>query len=122
MILYFGDFDPSGQDIPRSLMDNLNFFETWPQVEMIALTLQDIITHDLPSNFTKSSDNRSAKFIEQNGDCAVELDALPVQVLQQRIRESIEAYMDLEALARVRVIEDDIRNKLREEVGKGSIM
>ncbi|MBT9167460.1 MAG: hypothetical protein DDT19_00798 [Syntrophomonadaceae bacterium] len=38
VILYFGDFDPSGEDIVRALRESLNFFGTSPRIEKVALT------------------------------------------------------------------------------------
>ena len=88
-ILYFGDFDPSGEDIVRALKESLNFFGISPEIEKIALTSQDVKDYDLPPDFTKKTDSRSAKFVERFGDIAVELDALPLPILQKKIRDSI---------------------------------
>jgi hypothetical protein len=97
-LLYFGDFDPSGEDICRALEEGLKFFGVFPKVEKVALTQNDVITYSLPPDFTKATDTRSKAFIERFGDMAVELDALPLPVLQKKIREAIEANLDLSAL------------------------
>ena len=80
-VLYFGDFDPSGEDMVRSLEERLNFFGVYPEIIKCALVLDDIKQYNLPSDFTKVSDTRSAAFVEKYGDLAVELDALPADVL-----------------------------------------
>ena len=102
IVPYFGDFDPSGEDMLRSLQERLAYFETSPQIEKVAITKQDIIDHELPPDVTKAADTRRATFVAKWGDNAVELDALPVQVLRERIKKAVERHMDLEALAHVR--------------------
>ena len=88
------------------------FFETRPEIIKIALTSEDITKYNLPPDFTKKTDTRAKKFIEQHGDIAVELDALPLPILQQKIRESIEENIDLEAFDEVRKIEDQEKQGL----------
>jgi len=112
-ILYFGDFDPSGEDIVRAIRDSYVYFtDDVPEVIKVALTRDDIDEYNLPPDFTKSTDSRSAKFVEEHGDIAVELDALPLPVLQRKIRDSIGDYMDLEAITEVEEIESKERIKL----------
>jgi len=104
-ILYFGDFDPSGEDMVRSLRDRFAFFGCFPEIVKCALTHDDIAAYNLPSDFTKATDSRRARFVAKYGDVSVELDALPIDVLQESIRNEIEARMDLDALERTRVEE-----------------
>ena len=111
-ILYFGDFDPSGEDIVRALKDSLNFFGLSPEIEKIALTKQDVIDYDLPPDFTKKTDSRSAKFVKKYGDIAVELDALSLPVLQEKIRESIEDRLNMDALRKTKSVEVKERAEL----------
>lgn len=104
-IIYFGDFDPSGEDMVRSLEERLNFFGVFPDVIKCALTFEDITAYSLPPDFTKSTDTRRAGFVAKYGDVSVELDALPVEVLQQRIRDEVESRMDMGALEATRQTE-----------------
>ncbi len=97
-VLYFGDFDPSGEDMVRSLEERLNRLEVYPTIIKCALTADDIKRYNLPPAFTKSTDTRQAGFVALHGDVAVELDALPVNVLRQRIKDEVQARMDLNAL------------------------
>lgn len=83
-----------------------------PEIKKIALTPEDVIKYDLPPDFTKKTDSRAAKFIKKYGDQAVELDALPLPVLQQKIRQSIEENIDLEAFKEIQAIEERERRKL----------
>ena len=109
-ILYFGDFDPSGEDMVRALEESLANPDlpnggSFPTVIKCALTPGDIATYNLPPDFTKATDTRQAAFVEKYGDVAVELDALPVAVLRDRIVREVEARMDLDALERTRTDE-----------------
>jgi len=116
-ILYFGDFDPSGEDIVRALKDSLEFFETCPEIIKVALTADDIKEYDLPPDFAKKTDTRAKAFIAKNGDLAVELDALPVQVLQSKIETSIKNIMDMEALITTLRAEEHERLELAQMIG-----
>jgi hypothetical protein len=101
VVLYFGDFDPSGEDMVRSLRDRLAYFACFPQIVKCALTREDIDRYSLPPNFTKPTDTRAAKFIQAHGDISVELDALPADVLISRLVEEVEMRLDLGALEKV---------------------
>jgi hypothetical protein len=114
VVLYFGDFDPSGEDMVRSLRERLAFFQSSPQIVKCALTMEDIEEYNLPPDFTKATDTRRAKFVERWGDVSVELDALPVDVLRARIAAEVELRMDMEKLAEVRKLEERERTRLKE--------
>lgn len=77
------------------------------------MTKQDVIDYRLPPDFTKKTDSRAKKFIERYGDMAVELDALPLPALQEKIRESIEANLDLSALNVVLLQEEADQERLQ---------
>ncbi|MBT9167459.1 MAG: hypothetical protein DDT19_00797 [Syntrophomonadaceae bacterium] len=73
--------------------------------------------YNLPPDFTKETDSRSKKFVERYGDLAVELDALPVPVLREKIRTAIEENLDLSKLDAVREIEEQEVGRLAELIG-----
>lgn len=83
-----------------------------PEVVKCALTTGDIALHQLPPDFTKATDTRRAAFVERHGDVAVELDALPVAVLRDRITSEIASRMDHEALEQTRQLEHQRRQRL----------
>ncbi len=90
-ILYFGDFDPSGQDIPRCVIDELR--DTWEaevDLDQIALTQEQIAEYSLPPAPAKSTDSRTPRFVAAYGDDTVELDALRPDVLQGLLRQALE--------------------------------
>lgn len=116
-VLYFGDFDPSGEDMVRSLRERLWELGSEPEIVKCALTFEDIGHYDLPPDFTKPTDTRSAAFVAQYGDVAVELDALPPNVLRERIRDEVRRRMDLDALEQTREAERADRRRLDELLG-----
>ncbi len=90
VVLYFGDFDPSGEDMVRSLEERLNDLGCYPDIEKVALTLEDIERYHLPPDFAKTTDSRAAAFVARYGTrSSVELDALPVDVLRERVQEAV---------------------------------
>jgi hypothetical protein len=94
-ILYFGDFDPSGQDIPRSIQDEMR--ETWGaevSLDLIALTAGEIEEYRLPPAPAKQTDSRTPGFLAAHGAGTVELDALPPDVLERLIVEAVEREID----------------------------
>ena len=99
IILYFGDLDPSGKDMPRDIEDRLKILKTPITVKEIALTEEDIRQYNLPRNPTKPKDSRNEWFIKKYGiTYAVELDALSPDILRKKIREAIKEHVDLDKL------------------------
>lgn len=79
-VLYFGDFDPSGEDMHRSQIERFATLGVYPKIPKVALIHQD--ARRLPGDVTKADDTRAAAFVAKYGDLAVELDALPVDELR----------------------------------------
>jgi hypothetical protein len=101
VLLYFGDLDPSGKDMPRDIKDRLSLLGNNPVMREVALTKQDIVKYELPRNPAKKWDARNKWYKEKYCiDYAVELDALPPEVLKGKIRSAIEEYCDLPKLVR----------------------
>lgn len=113
-VLYFGDFDPSGEAMVESLRERLAYFDCYPQIMKCALTMEDIRRYGLPPDFAKKTDSRAKKFIERNGDVSVELDALPADVLISRLVEEIESRLDMAALQSVKARESEEQQRLVE--------
>jgi len=86
MILYFGDYDPSGEDIPRSIGENLSKMGVDVEMKRIALMEEQVIEMSLPPAPIKIGDSRSAKW---GGLGQVELDAIEPNILQRMCREAI---------------------------------
>jgi hypothetical protein len=115
-VLYFGDFDPSGEDMHRSLQERFATLGVYPEVPKVALTHED--ARVLPGDVTKADDSRAAAFVAKYGDLAVELDALPVDQLRSRIRQGVEEWMDMEALAENARIEREQQQQLRDGIDR----
>jgi hypothetical protein len=111
-VLYFGDLDPSGEDMVRSLCERLAFFNCHPEIIKCALNPDDVTRYNLPPDFTKATDTRQAGFVAKFGDVAVELDALPASVLRTRLENELRQRLDLDALAEVRDAERLDRERL----------
>ena len=91
IVLYFGDFDPSGIDIERDLSDRLEKYKAGDfVVKRVALTSDQIKTYNLPPMPVKRSDARSDSFLAEHGDTSVELDALEPNIFQRMVAKSIE--------------------------------
>jgi hypothetical protein len=117
-ILYFGDFDPSGQDIERNIREKFSeTFNVRVNVERIALTREQIDEFELPPQPAKRTDARYESFVEEHGNLAVELDALPPDELRRLIRESVDEYFDESWYQnKVKPKEEEERDHLRERV------
>jgi hypothetical protein len=91
-ILYFGDYDPSGKDIPRSLEANVRRMGVDINVHSdIALTEAQIRAMGLPGVPPKKSDSRTANW---TGGDVVELDAVEPKTLSKIVRDEIKKYFD----------------------------
>jgi len=114
IILYGGDYDPSGMDITRALQARLTRYGADVTVKRIALSLEQIREYNLPPMPAKTSDARYAQFVADTGGAdAVELDALEPPVLQQIVRDAVKEEIDWEAWdKRVKEIRDT-RDKMR---------
>jgi len=95
VLIYAGDFDPSGEDIQRDFRDRADCFE---EVIRVALTPEQIEEYRLPEQMGKSTDSRAAQFVAKHGKLVqVELDALPPNVLRDQYANAISAYWDTDA-------------------------
>lgn len=76
IILYFGDYDPSGEDIQSAIGDRLKDLASTSHVDIrkIAITRDQIQQYQIPPMPTKAKDPRRNRFVAQHGDVAVELD------------------------------------------------
>jgi hypothetical protein len=98
VVLYFGDFDPSGVDIERDLSERLGKYDAGDfTVRRIALTNDQITKYDLPPMPVKTSDARSEGFLETYGNKSVELDALDPNTLKLMVAQSISSHINLDA-------------------------
>jgi hypothetical protein len=114
-VYQFGDHDPSGVLIPKSLEENLGEMCEQlrcppPIVTRVALTEAQIKRYRLPTRPTKRDGNTHAANFR--GD-SVELDALPPRVLRDMVREVIEKHVLPAQTDALRAAEESERNLLR---------
>jgi hypothetical protein len=113
-VYYFGDFDPSGEDISRNVEQRLSQFmdevsrQFWDSSEPMSplspappLTFERVAVNEwqidewgLPTRPTKNSDSRAAKF----GSRSVEVDAIPPDDLRGLVRERLARHISNAAI------------------------
>lgn len=91
VLLYFGDHDPSGDDIPRHLEKMLGEMGATVEVQRIALTKEQVIKWKLPPAPTKPGDTRGLNW---DGVGQVEMDALDPKKMQQLLNDAIDTLFD----------------------------
>jgi len=101
IILYFGDHDPSGDNIPFSLQENLRKMGVDVEVKRIALNPDQIEEMNLPGAPPKQTDTRT---LQWNGKSAVECDAVEPKRLRQMCEDAIAEHFD-----------DDLYEELKEK-------
>lgn len=100
VILYSGDHDPDGWQIPRSALETLRTLIdvqglTLPRVrlERIALNMDQIRQYNPPPFPAKESSSRYASYCQEHGITdAWELDALDPPVLEALIRQHVQRF------------------------------
>src|SRR5262245_21555874 len=121
VVLYLGDHDPSGINMPRMAHQDLTMFANGGidtdalreldidldlaqsaaeieeiEVHRVALNLDQVRDHDLPPNYAKESDRRFPAYMEEfDTNHCWELDALEPTVIDRLLREEIESYVDM---------------------------
>lgn len=105
IILYFGDYDCSGEDIPRSIYDTLERMGTSVEVKRIALMEHQVIEWNLPPAPTKESDSRSGKW---DGLGQVELDAVEPSKIITLCENAIMSIFDFD-------LYEELKNKEEQE-------
>lgn len=114
IILYFGDYDPSGEDIPRAISENLYKFGIRDlELRRICLNFEQVADWELPPAPTKITDSRSANW---DGIGQVELDAVRPEKLEQLLEESVKDIFDDELYEQLMDREERERENYREEL------
>jgi hypothetical protein len=92
IILYFGDLDPSGLMITKSIRDTLTSkLNIDLTVKRIALSRDHVEKYNLPNSpdALKENDTRAKNYIKEYGFLAVELDSLRPDILLEIAQSSI---------------------------------
>ncbi|MFH2074493.1 MAG: hypothetical protein ABIJ57_03975 [Pseudomonadota bacterium] len=100
VVLYFGDFDPSGNDMLRASLNTLQNQMGLPELETVrvALTKEQIESYGLPPKpgAAKKKDPRYKAYVKKHGTSAWELDALHPRELSRIARDAIQNTLDME--------------------------
>ena len=99
VVLYFGDWDPSGCDMPYAIL------KTFQEMGLVKVDFyrcglnpehfSELQAKPVPLNMR---DPRTKNFLKQPYTAAYELDAFEPDELQQLVRESLEAFTDMDIL------------------------
>lgn len=116
VILYFGDYDASGEDIPRSLQDNLlNDFGVDVEVRRILLLEEHVIAMGLPPAPTKAGDSRGNTW---SGLGQVELDSVEPKLIQRYCQEAIDDILDNDLLEELWELEKTEKKQYQAQLKK----
>ncbi len=103
VVLYLGDFDPSGLDMIRDIKNRISEFITGGgyeeidfEVKAIALTDAQIKRYAPPPNPAKLKDPRAPEYVAKYGLNSWEVDALPPEVLHELLDKAIRGLMSME--------------------------
>lgn len=122
IIIYMGDYDPTGEDIPRSIKESLAHMGAYVEVEVIALNEEQVLELGLPPAPVKASDSRSANW---DGLGQVELDAMEPSLLKEMSKKAIESHFDMELYIDLKETEKTEREAyttaLKEYVSSGDL-
>jgi len=111
IVLYLGDFDPSGKDMIRDITErikefyvgdwrveqnNLPEFSDVFSLNPIALTIDQIKQYSPPPNPAKIKDPRAKEFMQKYGASSWEVDALRPDVLHKLLYNAITDSLDMD--------------------------
>ena len=113
IILYFGDYDASGEDIPRSIKENLIEMGVHVEVKRVLLMENQVLEYNLPPAPSKVTDSRTANW---DGMGQVELDALEPSIIKEVLQESIDDIFDTDLHEELIETEIEEREKFQTEL------
>ena len=123
VVMYVGDYDPSGLQIADSLETKLGEHLSYaaedygmaaPELtfQRVAITEQQIIDHALPTKPVKATQSRKKYDIPET----VEAEAMRPDTLRQIVADAFEPMIDRQALERLRTIEAAERYGLKQRM------
>ena len=99
VILYLGDLDPSGWNMPMDINNRMSVLCGAGAVEIrrIGLNPEQVEEFGLIPNYAKMTDSRSKDFVAVHGNKSYELDALRADYLERLLSKEISALVDEDA-------------------------
>ncbi|OPX87478.1 MAG: hypothetical protein A4E53_02466 [Pelotomaculum sp. PtaB.Bin104] len=100
IILYYGDHDPSGKQIPEAIQSIFynNYQMKHVEVRPMALNMDQVRRFKLPPNPAKITDPRAGGYIAKWGAESWELDAVPPVELQKIVEADILRYSNIKLI------------------------
>jgi hypothetical protein len=116
VLIYAGDFDPSGEDIARDFVERVGAFD---EVVRVAVTPDQINALSLTPMPGKRSDARAAGFEARHGQLVqVEVEAIHPDTLHRLYQDAIDPLWDTSAYEQVREREAKERSDLEGLLGR----
>lgn len=112
--LYVGDHDPSGRDMVRDFGARMRTFGADVEIVPVALSMAQIRQYRCPPNPAKTTDARSAAYIQEFGNESWEVDALDPKVLRKIVEKAITALLDQNIMKAVLEREQVERERIAE--------
>jgi len=113
LLLYFGDFDPSGMEMVETTKKNLRLLNVPDcEVKFCGVTLEQAKYYNLRSLPIKASDKKGPKFRKLHGDECFEIDVLGNEVLRELVGNEIKNTIDLDIFDSVMDKEDEMKVNL----------
>jgi hypothetical protein len=111
ILVYAGDFDPSGEDIARDFIERVGAFD---HVVRVAVLPEQIAELGLSPQPGKATDSRASGFVARHGSLVqVEVEAIHPDILRSLYQEAIDGFWDTSAYKRVLEQEREERDALR---------
>ena len=123
MIIYLGDHDPDGLQIPLTIDDQILALQSLLDrrfdygMQRVALTMAQIQQHNPPPFPAKVTSARYQAYVDRaNTTDAWELDALDPRTLRQLVETHVDTYFDETIAEATQVVVEDARDEFRERL------
>jgi len=119
-MLYFGDFDPSGENMLPAMVETISKELGLEGVEYYRCGINPYHFSKIQANPIpiKPGDTRSKKFVEKYGTTAYELDSFHPLELQDLVRNSIIQFTDMEEVKRNKRIQQSEIDRYAEDLNE----
>jgi hypothetical protein len=113
VLIYAGDFDPSGEDIQRDFEDRTEY--CFGEIVRVAVTPEQIGQYTLPPQPGKVTDTRAGGFLARHGQLVqVEVEALAPDDLRRLYQDAVDRFWDKSAYEAVLEQENDEQERLQD--------
>ena len=121
IILYIGDYDPSGLDMIRDIDKRLTEFGVHTKVIPIGLTMKQINKYKPPPNPAKITDPRAKWYIAEHGKTSWEVDSLNPKTLHELVEHNVEKLIDMDLFKERISQEERDKEKLRKIINEDKV-